>query len=72
MGRNGSKSNQIVGGIMRKSTERDHWKEGAFQGQVKTWHKEILQESTRMSPAKIPSNSRNVTWPPSVTRQDFK
>lgn len=32
---------------------------GAFQGQVKIWHK-VIQEAARMTSAKTPSNNRYI------------
>ena len=40
-----------------ESTKRDDWKGKAFQGQVETRCKGNSLESTKMIPAKTPSNS---------------
>lgn len=49
-----------LGGAIRERTERNYWKGGAFQGQIITQHKGTSQDSTRITPAKIPSNSRYI------------
>ena len=42
-------------GVGGESTERDYWKEGAFQVQIKSWYKEIPQKSTGIPQLRLPA-----------------
>ena len=48
------------GSMEAESPERDDWKAEAFQGQGETQCQGNSQESTEMTPAKTPTNSRYI------------